>query len=180
MLSGLLKIILGVSLAFSILIGSGVAAALYFMNRTSVAAPKPIYPNDSPAVRAKAAAEAKASPTPTPVDSEAKAQAEATPTPTPTPKETPEVVQEEPLPDGAYNARVTWQKGLSLRAEPTQNANRVGGVGFNEKIIVLEVSPDNVWQKIRVEGSKQEGWVKAGNTRKTDGEDDSQPAEQNQ
>ncbi|PHK16786.1 peptide-binding protein, partial [Nostoc linckia z13] len=75
-----------------------------------------------------------------------------------------------PLPSGAYRGRVTWAEGLSLRAQPNQDGERIGGVGFNQKIIVLEESEDKAWQKIRLEDSGQEGWVKAGNTEKTDGQ----------
>jgi Bacterial SH3 domain len=171
MFSGILKFVLGISLALAVLIGSGVAAALYFMNRVSMPAPKPVYANDTPAVKATAVKIQQISPSPTP-SSEAKAEA----TPTATPKVTPEVATEEPLPPGSYNARVSWPKGLSLRSQPALDAERMGGVGFNEKIIVLEEKDG--WQKVRLAQSKQEGWVRAGNTRKSEGEDDSQQTEQ--
>jgi Bacterial SH3 domain len=160
MLSGLLKLILGFVLAIAVLVGSGVAVALYFINRTATPPPKPMYSNDNPSLTAPVANKTKAEATPT---SEAKpetfpnATVSASPTPSP-----------ESLPQGAYQGRVTWSQGLSLRAEPNQDAERVGGVGFNEKIIVLEESQDKVWQKIRTEGSKQEGWVKVGNTQRAD------------
>ncbi len=38
----------------AILIGGGVATALYFMNRSATIPPKPVYANDSPQVRAQA------------------------------------------------------------------------------------------------------------------------------
>ncbi|WP_323808708.1 hypothetical protein [Nostoc sphaeroides] len=42
---------------------------------------------------------------------------------------------------------------------------------------MLEENQDKSWQKIRLEGSEQEGWVKAGNTQKVDEkpEDTEQP-----
>jgi len=68
---------------------------------------------------------------------------------------------------------------LILRSEPNLDAERVGGIGFNSRVIVLEQSEDNVWQKIRLEGEEQEGWVKAGNTQKVD-EEDSQETQTDQ
>ena len=154
MLSGLLKLILGFVLAIAVLVGSGVAVALYFINRTATPPPKPMYSNDNPSLAAPVANKTKAEATPT-----SEAKPETSPSPTPSP---------ESLPKGAYRGSVTWSQGLSLRAEPNQDAERVGGVGFKEKIIVLEESQDKVWQKIRTEGSKQEGWVKVGNTQRAD------------
>ncbi|MCG6136971.1 MAG: SH3 domain-containing protein [Nostoc sp. LLA-1] len=152
MLSGLLKFILGVFLAMAVLLGSGVAVALYFMNRSSTPPPRPLFANDTPSlgIAAPKATEVQASPTPPPT-------ATPTPTPTPTPTET--------LPPGAYRGRVTWSQGLSVRAEPNQDAQRVAGAAFDEEVIILEESPDKSWQKIRLQG-QQEGWVRTGNTQR--------------
>lgn len=80
---------------------------------------------------------------------------------------TEEVIEEpEELPPGAYRARVTWSTGLSLRAEPGQEAARIGGVGYNSELIILKTSADGDWQQVRLLGSQQEGWVKAGNVEK--------------
>ncbi|MCF2146151.1 SH3 domain-containing protein [Desmonostoc muscorum LEGE 12446] len=168
MLSGLVKYILGIFLAIAVLIGGGVAVALYFMNRTGIPPAKPIFSNDSPSVKAQApkATEAGGKPTPTPgTPTESSPSSTSTPTPTESPQATP---SPKPLPSGAYRGRVSWAEGLSLRSKPNQDAERIGGVGFNQKIIVLEESEDKAWQKIRLEDSEQEGWVKAGNTEKTD------------
>jgi Bacterial SH3 domain len=177
MFSGILKFVLGISLALAVLIGSGVAAALYFMNRVSMPAPKPVYVNDTPAVKAKAVKIQQVTSSPTPT-SQAKAEVKVEANPKPTPQETPEAAKEESLPPGSFNARVSWPKGLSLRSQPTLNAERLGGVGFNEKIIVLEEKDG--WQKVRLAQSKQEGWVRAGNTRKLDGAEDSQEIQETQ
>ncbi len=145
MFSGLLKFILGVSLAIAVLIGSGVAVALYFMNRTAIPPAKPVYSNDSPALQTKSPKATDKETTPTPSAS----------APSKEPTET--------LPPGAYRGRVSWSEGLSMRAEPNQDAERIGGATFNQKVIILEESQDKDWQKIRLEGGKQEGWVKSGN-----------------
>ncbi|MBW4608961.1 MAG: SH3 domain-containing protein [Hassallia sp. WJT32-NPBG1] len=174
-ISNVLKYLLGFFLAIVVLIGGGVATALYFINRTAIPATKPIFANDSPEIKAQAPKTPGASPALTPSSVE---QAE-TPKPNPTPTQSPQTAEsEKPLPPGAYPARVTWSQGLILRAEAKQDAERVGGIGFNEKIVVLEESEDKVWQKIRLEGSDKEGWVKAGNTQKIDAQDNSQPTQQ--
>lgn len=157
MVSGLLKFILGFFLAIAVLLGSGVAIALYFMNRTAIPPTKPIFANDQPSLQTK-------SPKPTAKETKrSSSEAEPTTSPNATPSPT-----ETSLPPGAYRGSVTWPQGLSLRAEPSQDAERIGGVGFNEKVIILEESQDKGWQKIRLESSKQEGWIKIGNTERVE------------
>lgn len=163
MLSNILKVILGVLLAMAILVGGSAALAIYFMNRTSITPPKPVFSNDKAAVKAQAAK------TPTPgATTAANSQKKTAPKPKPTPTNLILDEVEKPLPPGAYPATVTWPQGLILRAEPRVNAERLGGIGFNAKVIVLELSDDKTWQKIRIESSGKEAWVKAGNTKKTE------------
>jgi hypothetical protein len=159
MLINIIKYIFGIFLAIAILAGTGLATTLYFVNRITITPPKPTYDNDKEVIAAKLAKNPPKTPT--------KDQKKSTKTPaaTPTATPTPETTLE-PLPADAYNARVTWSKGLSLRAEPSSESQSIGGVGFNAKVIVVAESDDKVWQKIRVEGSDKEGWVKSGNTKK--------------
>ncbi|MGB5634727.1 MAG: SH3 domain-containing protein [Waterburya sp.] len=91
------------------------------------------------------------------VPDEPKQGIKAEPEPKPKPK----------LPPNAYRAIVTWPQGLSLRAEPNINAGRVGGIEAKANIIILEDSADGKWQRVRLPWSNQEGWVKAGNTKRT-------------
>jgi cytoskeletal protein RodZ len=159
--SGFFKLILGFVLAIAVLLGSGLTIALYFVNRTAVPPEKPMFANDNPKPKtdkpkttpAKATSTSKPTPSSSPSPS---------PTPTPTPTESPE------LPPGAYKATVTWPQGLSIRDKPTLDAQSIGGVAANQKVIILEESSDKNWQKIRIEGTNQEGWVKAGNTKKAE------------
>ena len=65
---------------------------------------------------------------------------------------------------------MTQPIGLILRDSGNRDSNRIGGVGYKEKVVVLEDSPDKEWQKIRVEDGNREGWVKGGNTEKVEGE----------
>ncbi|MDF5736276.1 MULTISPECIES: SH3 domain-containing protein [unclassified Nostoc] len=165
MLSGFTKFILGFFLAIAVLIGGGVAVALYFMNRTGIAPAKPIFSNDSPSVKAQAPKTTQPGGGKSALKPGTQTQSSPTSTPTESPKATP---SPKPLPSGAYRGRVSWAQGLSLRSQPNQEAERIGGVAFNQKIIVLSESDDKSWQKIRLEDSQQEGWVKAGNTEKVD------------
>jgi hypothetical protein len=71
------------------------------------------------------------------------------------------------LPPNAYRAVVTWPQGLSLRAEPSLDAEKIGGIENKTNIIILEDSPDGQWQRVRLPGNDQEGWVKGGNTERT-------------
>jgi len=147
-------------LAIAVLIGGGLTVALYFINRTGIAPAKPIFANDYPPEKTYKPKLVKAETSSIP---KLKLVTQLTPTPTPSTTPTPSA---EKLPAGAYRARVIWPEGLRLRAEPTEDAERVGGVSGNQKIIVLQETSDKAWQKIRVEGSNQEGWVKSANTEK--------------
>jgi hypothetical protein len=77
-----------------------------------------------------------------------------------------QVIEEEKLPAGAYKGRITWSQGISLRDNPTNNSNRVGGVEYNGNVIVLKQSDDKAWLLVRVPNSSVEGWTKAGNVGK--------------
>jgi Bacterial SH3 domain len=151
--SGLVKLVLGVILAIALLVSGSVALALIFINRSSTLPPKPIFANDSSAVK-KAAN--KADPTKKP------ATAAKKPTPASSSKPSPS-----PLASGTYSAKVTWAQGLSMRAEPSLEAERVGSLDYNQEVVVLEQSQDEKWQHVRLADSDLEGWVKAGNTEKT-------------
>jgi hypothetical protein len=185
MFTNLLKYILGIVLALGILVGGGVATAIYVFNRNSINPAKPVFDNDSVAVKESAPLinADKTKPNPTPEENKAvdnKQEDKNAPEvqETPKAKETPEAKQApKELPPGAYEGRVSWPQGLSLRKDANSAAEKVGGVGFNQKVTVIEESSDKVWLKIRLEGSYQEGWVKAGNIKQADGtEDDNKPA----
>lgn len=144
-LSGLFKFIIGFFLAIVLLAGASVAAALYFAAKLTALPEKPIFPNDKPATQS-------VSTKPTPV---AKSSPVALTSESPAPK---------PLEPGAYRAIVTQPIGLILRDSPNRDANRIGGVGYQERVVVLEETADKEWQKVRVEPGDRDGWVKGGNT----------------
>ncbi|MFL0606322.1 SH3 domain-containing protein [Cylindrospermopsis raciborskii] len=153
MLSGLLKFVLGFLLAIAVLLGSGMTIAIYFINRTAIAPEKPMFANDNP------------DPKPNLPKVTPKQVVKVKPKPT----ATPELNRESPtaLPPGSYTAVVTWSQGLSVRDKPAFEGQAIGGVAGNQKVIILETSQDGKWQKIRIPDTDQEGWVKAGNTEKS-------------
>ncbi len=167
MVINVLKYFLGISLAIAILAVGGAATGLYLMNQNSAIPIKPIFTNDSATLKAQVPKSAVIGTTTNSALQQSQTIAKAA-KPTSRPKTTP--ASPKPLPPGAYPARITWHQGLVLRSEPKQDAERAGGVSFNQKIVVLLESDDKAWQKIRLEGSGQEGWVKAGNTQKVDTE----------
>lgn len=151
-ISSFFQFILGFILGVLLLVAGSVGAAYYFFNRMASAPPKPVFSETLPA-----ATPTKAEPKAT-TPEEKKAEPAAV-------EETPEEEEEEEIPAGAYKATVTWSDGLSLRSEPSLEAGRIGGVDYNEEVLVLEMSDDKVWEKIRL-GDGTEAWVKAGNVKK--------------
>ena len=164
----LVKILSGVFLAIALMVGGCFVAAQYVIAQFTAPPPRPTFPNDSTststatnaattsaAANNNAAAQPKAQPKPSasPVAAQPSPQPSVSPKPSPLPSET-----------AGYHARITLSQGLNLRESPGRDAARVGGVAGNTRITVLEESPDREWQHIRLEGSGQEGWVKAGYT----------------
>jgi hypothetical protein len=62
-----------------------------------------------------------------------------------------------------YQGQVNVSRGLVLRIEPRQGSKRTGGVEYKAKVSILKETPDKEWVYIRVESSKQIGWVRSGN-----------------
>ena len=145
------KFLVGFLLAIVLMAGASVAAALYFAAKLTTVPERPVFPNDKTPVQIAGAAP----------KSTAQASPVSTSSDAPSPK---------PLEPGAYRALVTQPIGLILRDTGSRDSNRIGGVGYKEKVVVLEESPDKEWQRIRVEDGNREGWVKGGNTEKVEGE----------
>jgi uncharacterized protein YgiM (DUF1202 family) len=149
-LAGVAKFVLGVSLAIAILMGSSVLVAVYFMYRVTTHPPKPVFANEKVTKKAQNLLQAKTTEPKTlsatqldeqPISSKNSSQ---------------------PLTPGTYKARVIWQQGLSLRTEPSQDSERIGGLEYNQQIVVLEETADKSWQKVRL-ADGEEGWIKTGN-----------------
>ncbi|MBP0017576.1 MAG: SH3 domain-containing protein [Cyanobacteria bacterium SBLK] len=142
-LSSIAQFLLGVILGISILGVSGAAAGYYFFSKMAVTPSKPVFPEERPQ-----SSEA-------PATSEAGGQEEEATIPKPTPAE---------LPSGAYRVRVNWPDGLSLRDKPSLDANRLEVIPYEAEMIVLRTTDDGKWDRVRLPGSSNEGWVKAGNS----------------
>ena len=149
------QFILGFILGIAIIGAVSAAAGYYYISKMAVSPPKPTYveENEPPVAEPEVEPEIRED---TPTETTAEVITEPEPEP------------EQLLPPNAYKARVTWPQGLSLRAEPSINATRIGGIGFNAEIIILGESNDRRWQNVRLPWSQQEGWVKGGNTKKVD------------
>ena len=146
--SGVLKVLVGLAIAFSILAIGGILAFRYISQMTALP-PKPTFPNDQPSTKAK--------------PSIAVAQPSNKPKPKPKPTTTPSASPSpSPTDTTTYSARINLSQGLNVRDAPSVDANRIGGVDYNEQITVLEESADGEWQRIRVESSGLEGWIKSG------------------
>lgn len=155
-ISQMFQFILGFLIGIALIAGSAVGAAYYYFTKVSSSVPeKPVYPEEAttaPVAQQPAEGESQSD---TETLSNVETQAEPIAEPV-----------AESIPPNAYYANVTWSEGLSLRAEPSLDAERIGGVGYNARILILEDSADKKWQKIRIPGSDRVGWVKAGNIRR--------------
>lgn len=149
---GLVKFTTGFVLAIAILFFTGVNTARYLITRLTTPPPRPTFPNDLPA----------ATPPPaSPVAPAAATPAAEAPVPTsvePSPEPSPS------LEPGAYQARVTQPIGLIVRMEPNRDAERVGGLDYEQAVTIVGESPDGEWLRVRLSNDGTEGWIKAGNT----------------
>lgn len=178
-LSATVQFILGFVLGISLIAGISGAALFAYYKKMSVLPKKPVFPEstanlESEEDTAETFTDIEPLESTTTEDSSSVVSDETTKTQTDLAesKEEPEEELEEEvveaeLPANAYRAVVTWPQGLSLRAEPSVNAGRVGGIDVNASIIILGSSADGEWQRVRLPWSNQEGWVKAGNTKRT-------------
>ncbi len=140
-ISGLFQFVLGFMLGIFLLAGSSAAILYYIFTQMAALPPKPVFIEETSVT--------------------------ATPkTKQPETKDSTE--NKEELEPGAYKARVTWPEGLILRQEPTVASERLGGIAFDREIIVLQLSEDKQWQKVRIPQNNQKGWIKAGNVKKVE------------
>jgi len=159
MWSGLLKVFLGFFLAIAIIAGGSYLLARQVIAQLTAPPPKPMFPNDNPAVRQAQKKIAKPSPSPKVVQA-APAVAKPTPNPAASPSPSPS-----PQAEG-YTGQVSLRRGLNLRTEPSRRASKIGIVTYNQKFTVLEESADKQWVKVRLEATGKEGWVFATHTKR--------------
>jgi cytoskeletal protein RodZ len=161
--SGLAQFILGFFLGVFILTGTGAAAAYFFLNRFSDAPAKPTYSEEDASESSNG--ENPSASTPEKASTEATSTS-AVESSAPDPPQPESRTIEERFGEQAYEARVTWPSGLSLRDRPSVNASRVGGVYYQDQLVVIGKSSDGDWQQVYIPGSGQQAWVKAGNVEK--------------
>ncbi len=158
-LVNLSKLILGMGLALVLLTLAGVVTARYLMGRLAVLPAKPLYGDEQPTPPPTTATSTTAAPPLMPPEP-------APPTPTVTP---PPAVPGAEVPTaaaGSYEAVITQPIGLVLREGPGTDRPQLGGLDYNQAVVVLEEPTDQPWVKVRVAATGQEGWVKAGNLRR--------------
>ncbi len=170
--SGLVKLLSGFLIAIALIVGGSVFAAQYLITQFTAAPPKPVFPNDKPAPKPKAASAPKAktvaaapSPKPSPEASPSPSP-EASPSPSPEASATP-AAKPPKQQANEYKARISLSEGLNLRSEPSRDGARIGGVDYNDEVTVLENSADGEWQRVRIEATGDEGWIKAGYANRT-------------
>lgn len=156
-LSATVQFILGFALGISLIAGISGSLVFAYYKKMSVLPKKPVFSEAEVSTEAK---------TPNPSQTEIESlesTTESEPEPTPVVEAPPPEIE---LPPNAYRATVTWPEGLSLRAEPDVDAERVGGIETKATIFILEDSADGKWQRVQLPWNGQSGWVKAGNTKK--------------
>lgn len=162
-LSGLLQFMVGFVLGVAILVGGATAVAYMLLSGMNSNPPKPVFTEEK---KEEIKEEKAAKPIPsTPVQEQPQAEVKESPTAAPAPKvapkPSPEARKKETTSEG-YQARVTWQSGLSLRSQPTSESTRLGGLDYNTKVSVVGTSSDGQWHRVRLSDGR-EGWIKAGN-----------------
>jgi outer membrane biosynthesis protein TonB len=153
----------GFVLGVVILVGGATAVAYMLLSGMNSNPPKPVFTEEK---KEETKEEKAAKPIPTtPVQEQPQAEVKESPTAAPAPKAapkpSPEASKKETTSEG-YQARVTWQSGLSLRSEPTSESTRLGGLDYNTKVSVVGTSSDGQWHRVRLSDGR-EGWIKAGN-----------------
>ena len=153
-ISNLFQFIIGFIIGILILAGGSAFLGYYFFSKMSATPDKPIFTEELPPEETQAATEATA---------EGKEAQASNNNAGGTPFLEGQESNSEQLEAGAYKARVTWPRGLILRDRPSTESTRIGGIAHNREIVILEESQDGRWQKVRIPGSNQTGWIKAGN-----------------
>lgn len=134
-----LQFTLGFVLGITMFAGVSLIMAYFFLSQLAKTPPKPMFAEIVPETVSKA---------PVIVEEE----------------ETETEIAEPSEPElDVYRARVTWSDGLTIRAEPNVNSERLGGAAYNQELVVFGGAEVEGWQKILVPGADIEGWVKAGN-----------------
>jgi Bacterial SH3 domain len=148
-----LQVIIGISIGLAAMIGVlGGAGYYFFMTQMGTRPPKPVFAEERDGGKSLAASKPKP---------KAATPAKLVQSPVASDPQNPTAATQ--LPPEAYDAKVLWKDGLSLKKEPNSGAEKVGGVAFDAKVAVIQTSDDKQWVRIQSQTDNLQGWVKAGN-----------------
>lgn len=146
----ILQLLIGITLGLALMVGGSLAAGYYVFTKLSVTPERPTFAEEKPKQPVASASPA------------ANTNKAASPSPILNPAPSP-VTPSPEAEAGLYKGVINWSDGLILRDAAGNSSNRIGGVGYNQQVVVLEESPDQNWQKIRIVATGKVGWIKAGN-----------------
>lgn len=147
-----LQLIIGISIGLAVMVASiGGAGYYFFMTQMGTRPPKPVFAEERDGGKSLAASKPKPKP----------ASTKLVQSPVATDAQNPNAPEQ--LPPEAYDAKVLWKDGLSLKKEPNSGAEKLGGVAFNARVAIVQTSDDKQWVLIQSQADNLKGWVKAGN-----------------
>ena len=161
-ISATAQFILGFFIGICLIVGVTGSLVFVYYRQMSVSPKKPVFPESAESTLNES--EVDSATAIEPLESNTSPEEDIAIAPEPEFEPEPEPQLE--LPPNSYYATVTWPQGLSLRAEPRIDAERVGGIEYNSKILILEASADGKWQLVMLPWNQQKGWVKGGNTKR--------------
>jgi Bacterial SH3 domain len=153
-----LQLIIGISIGLAGLIGVVGGAGYYLYITQMTRTPKPVFAEERDGGKSLAASKSKPKVT---------KAAKLVQSPAASDSQNPNAPEQ--LPPEAYDAKVLWKDGLSLKKEPNSGAEKLGGVAFNAKVAIIETSDDKQWVLVQSQTDNLKGWVKAGNIDKAAG-----------
>jgi hypothetical protein len=159
-LSGLAKFVVGFVAGIVLILFGSALAGLYLFSTLSGSPPKPVFTEERQ--------QKKLTNINTKSSTVAATNSKLVSSTPASPSQSSSVSQQPQLEPGGYKARVKRQSGLSMRSEANFESNKVGGIAYNQEVVVIQDSDDKQWQKVQVVETNQEGWVKTGNLERAD------------
>jgi hypothetical protein len=148
--SGCIRVFLGIFITLALISVGAYAVSRHYIEKYGAIPEKPIYPEEQGVAFAPTQTRAPNAPADA---SAAKSKPGQAKTAKPAAK---------PVPQGDL-AVVTWPEGLLVRASASVDGEQVGGIEYKREVYLLETTPDQAWQQIKVANGDLQGWVKGGN-----------------
>jgi len=146
----ILQLLIGIALGLALIAGGSLAAGYYVFTKLTIVPQRPIFTEEKPKQPVAKSPSAAPAPAKSPIGPPSPAS--------PSPAETETAL---------YKGVINWSEGLILRDAPGSTAPRIGSVAYNQQVLVLEESPDQNWQRVKIVATGKTGWIKAGNIDKT-------------